>query len=129
MMNYETLLVQEEALQSVRVTLHRPRHRNSINEQLFIDLHAVIDKAEQNPACRFIILQGENNIFCTGMDFQEMTQKNPSASTTDFSAEYMVLLKRFTTTSKIIMVLLDGQVLAGGVGIVAASDFVLSTSR
>ena len=41
----------------------------------------------------------------------------------------MDLMKRMTTTSKIVIALVDGQVQAGGVGLVAASDFVFATPR
>jgi len=131
---YETLLVTESA-NSLVITIHRPKHRNSINNQLLIDIHSMLNHAENNPNCRFIVLQGEKDLFCTGMDFQELVKRGLPNSMTEsrwednFSADYMSLLKRFTLTPKIIISLLDGQVLAGGVGIVAASDLVLSTLR
>ncbi|MBA2649834.1 MAG: enoyl-CoA hydratase/isomerase family protein [Legionella sp.] len=128
-MHYQTLKV-DESTHSLRLTLHRPEQRNSINAQLITDIGKAMDEAERNSSCRFIILQGENGIFCTGMDFQELTTNKDDNGLTNvtFLREYMALLKRFTTTSKIIVSLLDGQVLAGGVGIVAASDLVLSTA-
>jgi polyketide biosynthesis enoyl-CoA hydratase PksH len=91
----------------------------------------MFDRVEGDRSYRFIVLQGENNFFCTGMDFSEQVQRSQEhlLLENDFSAGYMNLLKRFTSTSKIIVSLLDGQVLAGGVGLVAASDIVISTSR
>ena len=129
---YETLLVTRVS-NSLVVTLHRPKNRNSINNQLLIDINHVLNNAEHDVSCRFIILQGGKDLFCTGMDFQELTEREASkyVARSDLkdnsSADYIALLKRFTLTTKIIISLLDGEVLAGGVGIVAASDLVLST--
>lgn len=125
---WDTLLITESP-PYLTITIHRPDHRNSISLQSLREIQQVLDEAESNPACRFVILQGENNLFCTGMDFEELTQESTISQNVDASADYMALLKHFTTTSKIIISLLDGQVLAGGMGIVAASDLVISTSR
>jgi polyketide biosynthesis enoyl-CoA hydratase PksH len=116
---------------SVTVTINRPTARNSINGQLLAELHAVLDQAEQDPQCRFVIIQGNREYFCTGMDFQSVVSPMASASTAPpfSSAGYMRLLKRFTTTPKIVISILEGQVLAGGVGVVAASDLVLGTPQ
>jgi polyketide biosynthesis enoyl-CoA hydratase PksH len=128
-MSYKTLLVSE--LQGcLTVTIHRSSNRNSINGELLAELHMVLDQAEANPSLRIIFLQGENGLFCTGMDFQDVA-RNIADIKQDamFSASYMALLKRFATSSKIVIALVDGQVLAGGVGFVAASDMVISTIR
>ena len=128
-MKTDTFLV-KETTNSLVLTIHRSEHQNSINIQFLADIHHILDMAESNSACRFVILQGENDFFCTGMDLQELAKSDPTITTNiSFANDYMTLLKRFSTTSKIIISILDGQVLAGGVGIVAASDLVLSTSR
>lgn len=124
-MHYQTLLV-TESLHSLTITLHRPEQRNSINTLLLTELHQVLDFAERQVKYRFIILQGENKVFCTGMDFHEAGH---ITSNNDFSTLYMSLLIRLTKTPKVIISLLDGQVLAGGVGLVAASDLVLGTAH
>lgn len=128
-MKEETLLI-EKAPHGLTVTIHRPKQRNSINAQLVLDLHNLLDQAERDSTCRCIVLQGENGFFCTGMDFNEVTQLHSSSSENPiFSAKYMELLKRFTTTPKIIISLVEGQVLAGGIGIVAASDIVIGNPQ
>jgi len=64
------------------------------------------------------------------MDFQEAAANAAIKSTESppISA-YLQLLKRFTLTSKVIVCRLDGKVIAGGVGLVAASDIVISSER
>lgn len=124
-MHFETLNVTQTE-NMFTITLHRPQHRNSINARLLQEMQQVLDMAEQDAQCRFVLLQGENSIFCTGMDFQELMQTDINNT---FALNYMSLLKRFTTTSKIIIATLDGQVLAGGVGLAVASDLIISTPK
>jgi hypothetical protein len=74
------------------------------------------------PGCRTLVLAGAPGLFCTGMDFQEVaTNSDVSATETVGISEYMLLLKRFTLSSKVIVCQLDGKVIAGGVGLVAAA--------
>ena len=42
---------------------------------------------------------------------------------------YMDTLRRITLFSKVVISCVDGQVLAGGVGLVACSDLVIATSK
>ena len=77
-----------------------------------------------------MVIAGTPGLFCTGMDFQEAAANAAIKSTESppISA-YLQLLKRFTLTSKVIVCRLDGKVIAGGVGLVAASDIVISSER
>lgn len=115
--------------QGTLVTLNRPEHRNTIIMQLIEEVHDLLDRLEEDSSCRVVVFQGENGVFCTGMDFQELIFGQSPDTQKIFSSGYMSLIKRFTTSSKVIISLLDGEVLAGGVGIVAASDIVISTKN
>jgi len=132
-MNYETLLVDYEE-DRVILTINRLEKRNSINEQLLTDINSVFDEIEKDDQYRFVILQGQQGYFCVGMDFEQVTQSITENITTPnthhFSANnYMRTLKRFANTPKVVIAKIDGRVLAGGMGIVAASDLVLATER
>jgi polyketide biosynthesis enoyl-CoA hydratase PksH len=80
--------------------------------------------------CRTVVLAGTPGLFCTGMDFQEaVSEATVKSSETESASAYLRLLKRFTLSSKVIVCRLDGKVIAGGVGLVAASDIVISSER
>lgn len=112
------------------VTLNREEYRNSVNTELLHELHLALDQAEADTNCRAMVIQGKNEWFCTGMDFQELTQNVLAGQPAGISAdEYMSLLKRFSSSSRFIISKVEGRVLAGGVGIVAASDFVLANNK
>jgi polyketide biosynthesis enoyl-CoA hydratase PksH len=91
---------------------------------------AALDLAERTAGCRTLVIAGTPGLFCTGMDFEEAAAHTATKSTetTPISA-YLELLKRFTLSSKVIVCRLDGKVVAGGVGLVAASDIVISSER
>ncbi|MEM7345724.1 MAG: enoyl-CoA hydratase-related protein [Chloroflexota bacterium] len=108
------------------VTLNRPEKRNSLSYDVIQHLHQTLDAAERDTGCRLIILAGRQNFFCTGMDFEEVAQAdNLQAPVT--GQDYMALLQRFAKCGKIIIAKVEGTVLAGGIGLVAASDLVVAT--
>ncbi|MBI4652467.1 enoyl-CoA hydratase/isomerase family protein [Candidatus Desantisbacteria bacterium] len=130
-MKYNTILV-KESLGVITVTFNRLSQRNSINRAFIKELNEVLDKAEQDTQCRIVILEGQNDVFCTGMDFEEAAMFNVQDKKDDsmsFLSQYMKAIKRFTLTPKVIISKIEGQVMAGGVGLAAASDLVIATPR
>jgi len=69
-MNYETVIYGKEHGMAI-VTLHRPDHGNSINEQMIKELHAVLNEAESDEEVRVLIITGEDRFFCSGVDLKE----------------------------------------------------------
>jgi polyketide biosynthesis enoyl-CoA hydratase PksH len=131
-MDYQTLIVKETQKHGLSVTLNRLENQNALNYQLIHELHEVLNAVENNPSCRFIILKGQSGIFCTGMDFKELSQNMAQGineeETKKFVSSYLTLLRRFSLSPKIIITEIDGKVMAGGIGLVAASDIVIATS-
>jgi polyketide biosynthesis enoyl-CoA hydratase PksH len=114
----------------ITARISRPARANSINAQLIRELGAALDQAERTPGCNMLVIQGQPGVFCTGMDFKEASEEpavNPGAAVG--ISEYMELLNRFTLSPKVIVTVIDGKVIAGGVGFVAASDFAIATPR
>lgn len=54
------------------VTLNRPRSLNCINTQGHIDLHAIWEWMDAEPAMRVGILTGMGRAFCAGADLKGM---------------------------------------------------------
>jgi polyketide biosynthesis enoyl-CoA hydratase PksH len=123
-MNLATLQL-EQLPKALRLTIHRPERRNSINEQVLLDIHAALDKAEQDADNRLVIIQGSKEFYCTGMDFTAIAQQEATLE----SESYMRLLKRFASIPRIIISLVEGSAMAGGIGLLAASDLVLATPQ
>lgn len=128
-MHFENLLINETESVTT-LTINRLKNQNSINRALLKELHHALDMTEDKPENKAIVLKGQEGIFCTGMDFEEMISWDFSEEhIRDWAMLYMSLLRRFAASSNIIITLLDGKVFAGGTGLVAASDYVVATSR
>ncbi|WP_437718139.1 enoyl-CoA hydratase-related protein [Sorangium sp. So ce448] len=130
-MTFETLHY-ENSGGAARITLHRPEHRNAINRALLRELNAALDLAEAAPDCRMVVLQADGDIFCSGMDFDEMAKLADQVdlrTMQERTEEYMLTLKRLATSRRVVVSRVAGAVTAGGVGFVAASDLVLATPK
>jgi polyketide biosynthesis enoyl-CoA hydratase PksH len=112
------------------LTIARPERQNSISAALIREIGAALDEAEQSSSCRIVVLRGEPGCFCTGLDFRETIEhaEMPASDTVEID-KFMELLRRFSLSPKIIVSIVDGRVIAGGVGLVAASDLVLATNN
>ena len=110
------------------ITLDRAGTGNRIDDRLLDELHAALDEVEQDTTAKVVVLRGQPGVFCTGLDFAVSAAADASTAAR-VTSRFQMLLKRMSTLSKIVVALVDGQVLAGGVGLVAASDFVLATPR
>lgn len=120
-MEFKTLIV-KDLNHGLEITLNRLEKRNSINAEMLSELHAILHLAEKTPHWTIIILRGQCGIFCMGMDFKAVSEGENT-----FAHDYMSLLKRLAKVPKIIISVVEGRVMAGGVGLVAASDLVIST--
>lgn len=123
MTDYQTLLVSTSPT-TTRVRLNHAESRNSLSERMLADLHLMLDEAERSPGCRVVVIEGIDDVFCTGMDFTEAIDDSPDRHG---SAEsFFALLRRFTTIPRTVISKVDGRVSGGGVGLAAASDLVVA---
>lgn len=120
---YQTLQVNyQEAIRII--TLNRPQERNSLNAALIQELLQAIEEAEGDINNRVIILKGQGGVFCTGMDLKAAVQGDMPLE----SDAYMTLLRRLSLIPRVVIACVEGVVMAGGMGIVAASDLVIATA-
>ncbi len=75
---------------------------------------------------KVILLKGQSGVFCEGMDPNWVSRASDALPETEAFAAF---LNQLMTTDKIVMAMVDGKVTGGGVGLVAACDFVFSTSK
>ena len=97
----------------------------------FPDNYRLLEEAEQEIDYKVVILSGQPDVFCIGMDFQEMNRESVEDEqyTAKWASSYASLLKQISLSSKIIIAKVEGQVAAGGVGLVSACDFVVATPQ
>ena len=99
-----------------------------LNLETISDLHQQLDKIEiEQP--QFILLKSKSSdIFCRGMDLSWVCQSDDE-SFVIAAQKFASFLDRLQNSPCISISIVDGDVSAGGIGIVSASDLVLATKR
>lgn len=115
------LLVNQEHPHITIVSLNRPEKRNALNSELLESLIQLIDSMKADPKQRVLILKGEGNVFCAGLDLTASSSKTP-----EILAE---TLKNLYTAPFVTIALLHGAAIGGGAGIMSACDFVFADAE
>jgi enoyl-CoA hydratase/carnithine racemase len=103
------------------ITLDSPHNRNALSRRLLTQLFDALDRAEEDPDVRVLLLRSADRVFCSGADLGEASTEGMGEGTKALVA----LQRRIATHPKPVVVRLAGPVRAGGLGIVASSDVVI----
>jgi methylglutaconyl-CoA hydratase len=111
----------------LEIALNRPERRNPLDYGTIAALYAALRDAEPDPAVRCVLLRGEGPGFTAGGDLLEFSREaQDSAHDLQVSgnalAELLAYIPRFR---KPIVTAAHGFAMAGGLGILAASDVAL----
>lgn len=113
------------------IELARPEQRNAMSLRMVEELRQALDTAGRD-GIRAIVLRGQGGHFCAGGDVQDMMSAR-QAATTAGSAPYIQmnrsfghLLQEAQSCPAVLIVVLEGAVLGGGMGLVAISDVALA---
>lgn len=113
-----------------QITLDRPEKRNALTRDFIQQLNAAVKTTAADDSVRVLVFRAEGSVFCAGMDLGEMQMRAKSETgkqdwQKDSEVYAQLLLSVFELPIPTIAVL-QGPVLAGGVGLVLACDFVVS---
>jgi methylglutaconyl-CoA hydratase len=104
------------------VVLDSQHNRNALSRQLVTELYDGLDRATADDDVKVVLIRAEGRTFCSGADLAEA-----SADGMEQTASQMVeLQRRIATLPKPVVARVHGNVRAGGIGIVAASDIAVS---
>ena len=126
-MDYQTLTV-SIADKVATVTLNRPDLRNAFNEHSIAELALVFDELGRNELVRAIVLAANGPAFCAGADLNWM-KKMAGYSHSENQEDAMRLadmLRTIYLCPKPTVAKVQGDCYAGGMGLVAACDIVVS---
>ena len=112
----------------IHIRLDDPENNNRINPALLNAMHAALDRAHRDDI-RAIAISASGSVFSDGFDFNSLArmERAPIRAIKPLVHRYQRLLNRLYHFPKPIVCILNGAVRAGGVGIVAASDYVIAT--
>ena len=110
------------------VTLNRPEVRNAFNDEVIAEMTAVFSELGERAEVRCIVLAGNGTAFCAGADLNWM--KRMAGYTRDENladaAALANMLRVLYRCPKPTIARVQGDVYAGGTGLVAACDIAVS---
>ncbi len=124
---YSTILVRQQR-EVVHIQFNRSERNNSINAVMVNELLEVFESVKQNTKVKIIVLSGNENEFCTGMDFEAVANQE-QALMNQQPDQYYNVLKAINECDKVVIAKVEGKVNAGGLGFVAASDIVIANNQ
>ena len=108
---------------SAVITLDEPRRRNALSPTLITDLRAALTRAAEDPAARSVILTHTGSTFCSGADLTAARDVGVQQS----AAGFLAVLRDIVAHPAPVIAVVDGNVRAGGVGLVAACDIAYAS--
>ncbi|MGQ4597059.1 enoyl-CoA hydratase family protein [Nocardia sp. R6R-6] len=108
------------------LTLDSPHNRNALSSRLVAELLRGLDDAAADDKVRVIVLTHTGNTFCAGADLSEASDAGPAVAADERTRVMIGVLRRLVVAPKPVLAQIDGNVRAGGMGIVAACDIVVA---
>ena len=120
-----TELVHYAAADGVAIlTLDSPHNRNALSKQLVAELYDRLGRAEEDESVKVVLVRAEGRTFCSGADLSEASGEGMEKA----AGVLVDLQRRIVTLAKPVVTRVHGNVRAGGIGIVAASDIAISAA-
>jgi methylglutaconyl-CoA hydratase len=126
-MQYDTLNIGFDA-QVATVTLNRPDVRNAFNETMIAELTSAFTALNTRDDVRAVVLAANGKAFCAGADLNWM-KKMSAYSDDENRADAMLLANMLSSVyrcNKPVIARVNGDAYAGGMGLIAACDIVVS---
>jgi methylglutaconyl-CoA hydratase len=112
----------------LHICLNRPEVRNALDEELIAAVTTALRHDARDEQTRVVVLQGEGKVFCAGADLQYMQKLSAADHATNLEdARHLgELFSAVSDCPKPVIAQVHGAAIGGGVGLVAASDFVVA---
>lgn len=111
-----------------RITLCRPEVRNAFNDAVIQELKAAFEAVGARDDVRAVVLAAEGPAFCAGADLnwmRRMADYTRAENVAD-AGQLAAMLKAIYACPKPTIAAVQGDVFAGGMGLVAACDMAVS---
>jgi methylglutaconyl-CoA hydratase len=109
------------------ITFAHPKG-NSLPAALLRELAETVTALGRDDAARVIVLRSAGTgPFCAGASFDELTRIDDAARGKEFFMGFARLILAMRDCPKFVVARVQGRVVGGGVGVVAASDYAVAT--
>ena len=102
--------------------LDSQHNRNALSKALVTQLYDGLARAEADADVKVVLIRAQGRTFCSGADLSEASEGGMEQS----AGMLVDLQRRIATLPKPVVARVHGNVRAGGIGIVAASDIAVS---
>lgn len=107
-------------------TIDRPEKRNALNAAVMGGLQGVLDAADVGPT-RVVVIRGAGEeVFSAGGDFTEMPIGGSADEYRESFAALSDLMETLRATDALTVAAVEGDCLAGGLGLAAACEFIVA---
>jgi len=110
---------------TLRVALNRPKKKNALTKQMYLDLKAALDSAAADPEILVVILAGEGDGFTAGNDLGEFAAA-PDVSPDAPVIRFLATLSRFP---KILVAAVHGVAVGIGTTMLLHCDLVVAATN
>jgi methylglutaconyl-CoA hydratase len=126
----EPLIQLKKHVPSGTIVLNRPNKCNALSRMTILQLKQAFSDFHQERKVRAVILTGAGSAFCSGIDLAEIrdtsTQDDALMQWHHDAVQYKELLDTMLQFPKPIIAAVNGPAVAGGAGLVLASDIVIA---
>ena len=110
------------------LTLDGEARRNALNDEVMAAFDANLDRAEQEPSIRAVVLAAVGTSFCAGVDVSQL--RSVTRTSPDDNLRHAMRMasgmNRLATLNKPTIAAVQGSAWGGGVGLVAACDIAIA---
>ena len=122
---YKTILYSRTG-SIAEIRFNRPQRLNAVVEKLYVEMLTALQRAEDDPKVRVVVLTGEGRAFCVGADMKEHGARKRSDLQ---KLQYLNLgndaCERIYKFPKIVIAAVNGYALGAGAEISCSADFIL----
>jgi enoyl-CoA hydratase/carnithine racemase len=121
------LIVTDEHATRV-ITLRRPEKKNAITQEMYRAMSDAIDKAQNNPDIRCIVITGGSGVFTAGNDLDDFLKDSHSNTDTPRASNAIKFLYSLAHNVKPIIAAVDGVAIGIGTTMLFHCDYVLAST-
>ncbi len=131
MSEQKTLKLEVTAEGAGIITMNRPEVHNAFDDQLIKDLTRALEKLEQHPKVRVLVLKAEGKSFSAGADLNWMRRMADYSWSENYqdSLALATLMQKLYQFKKPTIGLIQGAAFGGGVGLVACCDIAIASDK
>jgi len=111
------------------ITFSHPKS-NSLPGELLRKIARTIEEFAAKPEVKVLLLKSAGEkAFCAGASFEELLAVETPEESVEFFSGFSEVIQAMRNCPKFVVTRVQGKAVGGGVGLIAASDYVLATDK